>query len=310
MKTRSQMVGEGFDGFDRSVAEKMPKIRKEEEPAPGRRPNLQEEDPQPVRETSQEMNPPPLQPDKPADKRAIFTPPGMEETDENLGVFRLIEDLHAQLLVANRTKRALEIDLLSFQKKIQQLAGEKKALSIQVEALKKQLQKSGEIESEVAYLEEENEDALLRIAALQREVRDLKEILAKTTQERDQAFRQVQALEATTEKNDLLRIKGRLKEREASHFLEENDQLRRRLEEVLTSNMDLERRYEALKKSFNEVKESLAFLRDSCKANYYDLSMGPNKFPKDALKEAVQGSPKESSMESPKKPPGERIGPS
>ena len=32
MKPRGQtVIGDGFDGFDRNVAEKMPKIRKEEE---------------------------------------------------------------------------------------------------------------------------------------------------------------------------------------------------------------------------------------------------------------------------------------
>jgi hypothetical protein len=38
--------------------------------------------------------------------------------------------------------------------------------------------------------------------------------------------------------------------------------------------LDLEKKYETLKQSFNEVRESLTFLRDSCKANYYNLSEG------------------------------------
>ena len=75
---------------------------------------------------------------------------------------------------------------------------------------------------------------------MQGEIKSLKETLAGTTQERDQALSQIQTLEAKIEQNDLLRIKGRLKEREVSHFSEENNELRARLEEALTQNIDLE----------------------------------------------------------------------
>ncbi|MCJ7746691.1 MAG: hypothetical protein MUP27_03030, partial [Desulfobacterales bacterium] len=70
-------------------------------------------------------------------------------------------------------------------------------------------------------------------------------------------------------------IKGKLKEREASLFSEENRELQSRLEEALSHNMELERKYETLRKSFNEVRESLTLLRDSCKKNYYNLSETP-----------------------------------
>ena len=83
-------------------------------------------------------------------------------------------------------------------------------------------------------------------------------------------------MEAKIEQNDLLRIKGRLKEREVSHISRtENHELRARWEEALAQNIDLEKKYEALKKSFNEVKESLTLLRDACKTNYYNLSETP-----------------------------------
>jgi len=36
--------------------------------------------------------------------------------------------------------------------------------------------------------------------------------------------------------------------------------------------MDLEKRYEVLKKSFNEVKDSLTLLRDACKQTIKPLS--------------------------------------
>jgi chromosome segregation ATPase len=270
MKLRGQMtVGDGFDGFDKNVAEKMPKIKKEEELS---LPIMEEETPPipSLQVAPQEIRPPE---ERPVGKKAIFTPPPREEEkEENLEVLRLIEDLHTQLLVSNRTKRALEIDLASSQKMIQHMARENKTLGIQIEGLKKELQSLQEIQSEAAYLEEENEDALERITLLQGEMKALKEGLARAHQEKAQAMGQIQTLEDKIEQNDILRIKGRLKEREVSHFSEENQELRLRLEEVLAQNMELEKRYEVLKRSFNEVKDSLTLLRDACKANYYNLS--------------------------------------
>ena len=60
-----------------------------------------------------------------------------------------------------------------------------------------------------------------------------------------------------------------------SHFAEENRELRSRLEEIQLQNMELEREYEDMRKSFSEVKESLTLLRDSCKAHYYNLAESP-----------------------------------
>jgi chromosome segregation ATPase len=273
MKPRGQIVaGDGFDGFDKNVAEKMPKIRKEEEPPL----SVPEEQPQPILKVSPEMT----SPKKASEREAIFAPPSRAgEEEENRDVLKLIEDLHAQLLVSNRTKRTLEIDLSSSQKTIRQLAQENDALGIQVDGLRKELQKFEEFRSEFAYLEEENEDALERIMTIQGETKALREVLAKATRERDQALAQIQTLEAKIEENDLLRIKGKLKEREVSHFSEENEELRTRLEEALAQNGDLEGKYEALKKSFHEVKESLTLLRDACKTSYYNLSDSPKQDP-------------------------------
>jgi hypothetical protein len=151
-----QMIAEnGFDGFDRNVAEKMPKIRKEEEPSLSH----PEEKTESLGEVSQELK----LPEKHAERKAIFTPPKEGEGEEDLEVLKLIEDLHAQLLVSNRTKRALEIDLASSQKTIQQLAHENQALGIQAEGLRKELQRLQDFQSEIVYLEEENEDASERI---------------------------------------------------------------------------------------------------------------------------------------------------
>jgi len=273
MKPRGQfMVGDGFDGFDKNVAEKMPKIRKEEGPPL----SVPEEEPQPIREVSPEIK----SPEKATEREAVFVSPSRAgEEEENRDVLKLIEDLHAQLLVSNRAKRALQIDLSSSQKTIRHLVQENDALGTQVDGLRKELQKVEEFRSELAYLEEENEDALERVMTIQGETKALKEVLAKTTRERDQALAQIQMLEAKIEENDLLRIKGKLKEREVSHFSEENEELRTRLEEALAQNRDLEGKYEALKKSFHEVKESLTLLRDACKTSYYNLSGSPEQDP-------------------------------
>jgi chromosome segregation ATPase len=139
----------------------------------------------------------------------------------------------------------------------------------------KEYQRLEESQSESIYLKEENEDALEKIQGLQQELREMNEALAKSIQERDEALSRVQDLESRLEQNELLQIKGRLKEREASHFYEESQNLQSRLEKTLSQNLELERKYEVLKRSFNEVKESLTLLRDSCKKNYYNLSETP-----------------------------------
>ncbi len=269
MKARGQMaVGDGFDGFDKNVAEKMPKIRKEGDPLP----SALEAEPKAVKEDLQERESETGLAEKQSERKAIFEPRPMEaEREENLHVAKLIEDLHSQLLVSNRTKRALEMDLTFSQKTIQQLIQENKDLEGQLEGLKKERQRLREIESESTYLEEENADALERIRELQEELKEVKETLARTIVERDEVLSRIQNLESQIEQNDFFKIKERLKEREVSHFSEENRELRSRLEEALAQNIDLENRYGALRRSFNEVKESLTLLRDSCKANYYNL---------------------------------------
>ncbi len=267
MKPRGQTIaGNGFDGFDKNVAHKMPKIRKEDEPSLA----LMEEESLPIPDVPQEIK----APEGVIEKKPIFTPPQSKdgEEGESLEILKLIEDLHAKLLVSNRTKRALEIDLASSQQKIHQLTQENKALSQRDDGLAKDLEKLHEIQSELSYLEEENEDALERISVLQEEIKLLKERSANATLEREQALHQIQALETQIEQNDFLRIKEKLKEKEVFHFSEENRELRARLEEALAKNADLEKKYEAAKKSFNEVKDSLTLLRDACKASYYNSS--------------------------------------
>jgi DNA repair exonuclease SbcCD ATPase subunit len=268
MKPRSQVIT--ADGFDKNVAEKMPKIRKLEESLP----TPLEAEPQPLKEDRPEMIQEMRSSEKQVEKTVIFQPP-KAETEQTVDVLKLIEDLHAQLLASARTKRALEMDLTSYQKTIHQLAQDNQELRHQLEALSKEHQRLKELQSESIYLQEENTDALERIKEFQLELREMREALMKATQEREEALERIRDLESQMEQNEVFKIKGKLKEREASLFSEENRELQSKLEEALARNMDLERKYDSLKKSFNEVRESLTFLRDSCKTNYYNLSENP-----------------------------------
>jgi chromosome segregation ATPase len=265
MKPRSQVVT--ADGFDTNVAEKMPKIRKLEEPLPS---PLQEE-PQTLEEDHIEPLPEMRTPEEQAERKVIFESPKKGvEVERGLDVLKLIEDLHAQLLASAQTKRALEMDVASYKKSIHQLAQDNQELRRQVES--REHQRLKESQSESIYLQEENADALERIKAFQQELREMREALTRAIQEREEAFDRVRDLESQMEQNEVVKIREKLKEREASLFSEENRELQSRLEEALTLNRDLETKYETLKKSFNEVRESLTFLRDSCKASYYNLS--------------------------------------
>jgi chromosome segregation ATPase len=144
-----------------------------------------------------------------------------------------------------------------------------------VEDLSREVQRLGEVQAESLYLKEENADALERIQEFQKELKAIQETSELATRERDAAHSRIRDLETQIEENEILRIKGKLKEREASLFAEENRELRARLEEVLAHNVDLEKKYTSMRKSFSEVRESLTVLRDSCKANYYNLSEIP-----------------------------------
>jgi len=261
------------DGFDKNVAEKMPKLKKwEDGPSPdgeAERLSLKEEGQEKVREETELEKPA-------AEKKALFQAPGeLRESSEPLDVLKLIEDLHGQVLASSRIKRALEMDLAASQKTIHQLALDNKALRAEREALHKQLQKVKEIESESTYLREENEDALEKIGDLQEELRNVKEALASALREKEEALKQIRQLEARAEQNELLGLRERMKEKEASQLSEENKEIRMKLEEALTRNADLEKRYETLKKSFEEVKESLSLLRESYKASYYNMTERP-----------------------------------
>jgi len=264
------------DGFETNVAQKMPKIRKLEEPhtlilEQDSQRQEKEGDQTPI--DDQTLLPEMSLSEKQAERKAIFesSQKGIA-SESSLDVLKLIEDLHGQLLASAQTKKALEMDLASYKKSIQQLSQDNQELRRQWEALSKEDQKLKEIQSESIYLQEEHADALERIKEFQQEVREMKKALTRVTQEREEALDRIRELESRVEQSEVMKIKGKLKEREASLFSEENRELQSKLELAIARNTDLEKKYETLKKSFGEVRESLTFLRDSCKANYYNLS--------------------------------------
>ena len=272
MKVRDHLVMS--DGFDKNVAEKMPKIRKEEVLPP-----LETEEPiSPLTIEPQEKSISTAPLERELGTRTILSPiRERTEDDQNVDVSRLIEDLHDQLLVSNQAKRALEMDLVSSRKILHGFEEANKALGRELEDLRMELKRLREVQTETAYLREENADALERIKELQQELRAANEVLTRLTQDRDEALNRTRDLESQMEKTEIFRMRGKLKEREASHFADENREIRKRLEEAVTQNIDLERKYETIKKSFHDVKESLTLLRDSCKKNYYNLSETPDQ---------------------------------
>ncbi|MCX8117831.1 MAG: hypothetical protein N3G78_07880 [Desulfobacterota bacterium] len=261
------------DGFDRSVAEKMPKMKKSAESPPP-------EDSKgflPLEEISAEE---PLEGDPlraSPEKRVSPLPSSPSETPpgQDLEVLKLIEDLHTQLLVSSRTQKALEMDLGHKQKTLHQLTLENKALKAALENEKRELQKYKEAQTELAYLKEENDEALRKLREVQQELKATREELLKALSEKEEALARVRELEAQIEMSELSKIKGRMNEREISYIREENRELQARLEETFAQKTELEQRYEALKRSFNEIKESLTLLRDSYKQTFYSLSANP-----------------------------------
>ncbi len=276
MKSRIQPAT--ADGFETNIAQKMPKIKKLEEPHT----LILERDPQPQENEGDQtliddhtLLPEMSLSEKQTERKVIFESSQKRiEAEPSLDILKLIEDLHGQLLASAQTKKALEMDLASYKQSIHQLAQDNQELRRQWEALNKEDQKLKAIQSESIYLQEEHADALERIKEFQQEVREMKKALTKATQEREEALDRIRELESQVEQSEVIKIKGKLKEREASLFSEENRELQSKLEEALARNTDLEKRYETLKKSFGEIRESLTFLRDSCKANYYNLSEG------------------------------------
>lgn len=260
MKAKSQALE--ADGFERVIAEKMPKMKKEEEVFLSKEANF----------LGEEFQKGILSGEK-SEKISLFEPSSSSRAlREELDLSNLIEDLQRQLIASQKAQRAIELDKISYQKAIQQLTLENKDLRNQLEAFSKELQRLKENVPQLEYLKEENEEALERIKELQQELRLTKENLTNTLKEKEEASHRIQNLEYQLDQLEIAQMRERLKEKEASQFNEENLQLRARLAEALSQNLELEKKVEALKRSFHEVKESLTILRDSYKKDYYSLS--------------------------------------
>jgi len=267
MKLKSNILT--ADGFDTIVAEKMPRIKRLEDTAEqekGEEREFLEEEYKELSENRQSLEGRPGRESEEEFLKEIST------SEQSLDVTKLIEDLHNQLLSSNRIRRALELDIVSHQKTIHQLIKDNKDLKLQIEDLKEELKRFKDIHFESVYLKEENEDALEKIHEFKEELRETKETLAKVEREKEELLKRIRELESQMGEKELFIIKGKMKEREASHFYEENQELQNRLNEALAQNLELEKKYESLKRSFHEVKESLTMLRDSCKNDFYQSS--------------------------------------
>lgn len=265
MKGKSQVLE--ADGFDRIIAEKMPKMKKMEEPFYS------------IKEASSILEGSHGEEvlEKQVDRNSMFEPPpDAQPSPGNLDLSGLIEDLHHQLLLSQKAQKSMELDKISYEKKIHHLTQENRDLRSKIEVFQRELQRLKENALELDYLKEENEEALERIKELQEELRAIKEALTKALKEKEEASRRVQELEYQLDQLELTRMKEKLREKETSHFNEENLQLRAKLEETLAQNLELEKKYEAIKRTFQEVRESLLLLRDSCKKNYYQISNPPD----------------------------------
>jgi DNA repair exonuclease SbcCD ATPase subunit len=302
MKPRQSFLDD--DGFERNVAEKMPRIRKEEErvsPFAVRPPAEPVREPLPVRPLERDL---PLAEPEPAKAPEAVPSAARPETapaearkppseapapkvsfqsfreeraaaaEPLAGIGKLIEDLHGQLLSSDRTRRAMELDLAAARKAVHQLTQENRELRSQLSEIGEEVQRFKTLQEEAAYLEEENEDARERINALQGELKTLRDLLDQAEREREAAQARARDLEGQVDRTGIHSIRGRLMEREIAHFTEENRKLQESLKEVLDQKADLENRHETLRKSFDEVRESILLLRDSCKTSYYNLADG------------------------------------
>ena len=139
MRVRGQTVAD--DGFDKNVAGKMPKVKRQEEFSPP------EVEIQPLEEDFQEIRPEVRSQEPEIEKEVILPPPQSREREKHLDVSGLIEDLHTQLLTLGKMRRALEMDLASDRKTIFQLAQDNKELRNQLEDLNKEIQKLKEFQA-------------------------------------------------------------------------------------------------------------------------------------------------------------------
>ncbi|HIC92569.1 MAG TPA: hypothetical protein EYP21_11065 [Syntrophaceae bacterium] len=233
------------NGFDRSVARKMPTVGSKVAEA--------------VKEISSgEKNG--------RDEKETFS-----AKDLHMDVLGLVEDLQSQLQATQDIKMALEEDLASAEKTINQLLSDNKELRTLVQDQSNITARLQEMEREITYLEEENSDALLKIHDLQTENKELKEKVATLTTERDEALRERDSFKSRLKEDEALRIQNSYLEKERKRILQKQSELEEQLKAVLEDNAGLEKECHDLKTALKEIKQFLLLVRDHAKYDYYNI---------------------------------------
>ncbi len=236
------------NGFERSVARKMPRVRSEvvESVEPVRRepPNLHDE--------------------------IVHEEVSLEE-EVQWDALSLVADLESQLQAAQDLKAALERDLASAKKTIDQLFLDNKELRALVKDQEKTVPRLQKLEQEITYLEEENSDALIRIQVMRTENEELKERVATLATERDTALNENRMVKSKIKEEETLRIQIAYLEKERKRSLQGQSELEENLKVALQRNTDLEKECHNLKKAMNEIKQSLLLVRNHAKRGYYGI---------------------------------------
>lgn len=235
------------NGFERSVARKMPRVRSEVE-----------ESAEPIRGKSSDVHDQIIHEEVPLEKEVQWD------------ALSLVADLESQLQAAQDLKAALERDLTSAKKTIDQLFSDNKELRALVEDQESIAPRLQKLEQEITYLEEENSDALIRIQVMRTESEELKENIAKLATERDTALGENRMVKSRMKEEETLRIQIAYLEKERKRSLQRQSELEENLKVALQKNTDLEKECHNLKKAMNEIKQSLLLVRNHAKRGYYD----------------------------------------
>ncbi len=236
------------NGFERSVARKMPRVRSEVE-----------ESAEPIRRKSTDIHDQIIHEEVPLEKEVQWD------------ALSLVADLESQLQTAQDLKAALERDLTSAKKTIDQLFSDNKELRALVEDQESIAPRLQKLEQEITYLEEENSDALIRIQVMRTENEELKENIATLATERDTALNENRMVKSKMKEEETLRIQIAYFEKERKRNLQRQSELEENLKVALQKNTDLEKEYHNLKKAMNEIKQSLLLVRNHAKRGYYSM---------------------------------------
>jgi len=268
------------DGFESSVAQRMPKTRTGARP--DRVASLREVV-RPEAEAADALRPAPPEtaerPPQTARLEPLERPVKLPESlaggrpGEAAGdVLRIVGQLKGQLLALETTKRALERELSTTRRQVEHLAADNLALRGELEAAEAAQAELARLRHENALLEEETADVLARLEQLKAEGEEQREHLSALAQEHAAAAVELEGLRAASAEGELLRIKAEFMEQEKASLSQENAQLGRECEGLKDERDALGREVATLKKQLKEIRESLLLVRDSARSDYYDLT--------------------------------------